>query len=65
VIPDAGAAKFRADQVAHAEAEAVVDQNIGHGGEPHAQLIGHHGGGRRPICKQFELLAAERRANVA
>jgi hypothetical protein len=26
-------------------------------GEPHAQLIGRHGGGRCPIGKQFELLA--------
>jgi hypothetical protein len=32
-------------------------QNIGHGGETHAQLIGRHGGGRCPIGKQFELLA--------
>jgi hypothetical protein len=40
-----------------ADAAQAVDQNIGHGGEPHAQLIGRHGGGRGPICKQFELLA--------
>jgi hypothetical protein len=43
--------------MAQADAAQAVDQNIGHGGEPHAQLIGRHGGGRRPIGKQFELLA--------
>ena len=43
--------------MAQADAAQAVDQNIGHGGEPHAQLVGRHGGGRRPIGKQLELLA--------
>ena len=33
-----------------------VDQHIGHRREPHAQLVGRHGGGGSAIGEQLELL---------
>src|SRR5918997_1579558 len=32
-----------------------AEQNIGHGGEPEAELVGPHGGGRGPVSKEVEL----------
>ena len=43
--------------VAQTDATQGIDQNIGHGRERHAQLIGGHGGRRGAIGEQLELLA--------
>ena len=43
--------------VAQADAAQGVDQHVGHGGEPQAELIGLHGGRRGAIGEQLELLA--------
>ena len=43
--------------VAQTDAAQGIDENIGHGRERHAQLIGLHGGRRGAIGEQLELLA--------
>ena len=43
--------------VAQTDAAQGIDENIGHGRERHAELIGGHGGRRGAIGEQFELLA--------
>src|SRR5439155_25433702 len=43
--------------VAQADAARRVDQHIGHGREPQAELVGLHGGGGAAIGEQLELLA--------
>ena len=42
--------------VAQTDAAQGIDENIGHGRERHAELIGGHGGRRGAICEQLELL---------
>src|SRR3984957_2040954 len=43
--------------VAQTDAAQGIDENIGHGRERHAELIGLHGGRRGAISEQLELLA--------
>ena len=43
--------------VAQTDAAQGIDENIGHGRERHAQLIGLHGGRRGAVGEQLELLA--------
>src|ERR1700722_19362194 len=43
--------------VAQTNAAQGIDENIGHGRERHAELIGLHGGGRGAISEQLELFA--------
>ena len=43
--------------VAQTDAAQGVDKNIGHGGEPQAELIGLHGGRRGAMGEQLEPLA--------
>ena len=43
--------------MAQTDAAQGIDENIGHGRERHAQLIGLHGGRRGAIGEQLELLA--------
>src|SRR4249919_4100 len=42
---------------AQTNAAQGIDENIGHGREPHTELIGLHGGRRGSIGEQLELLA--------
>ena len=43
--------------MAQADATKSIDENIGHGRERHAELIGLYGGRRGTIGEQLELLA--------
>src|SRR6202042_1798858 len=43
--------------VAQTDAAQGIDENIGHGRERHAQLIGLHGGRRGAVGEQLELFA--------
>jgi hypothetical protein len=43
--------------VAQTDAVQGIDENVGHGRERHAELIGLHGGRRGAIGEQLELFA--------
>ena len=43
--------------MAQANPAQSIDENVGHGRKPHAELIGLHGGGGGAIREQLELLA--------
>ena len=54
--PDGAAAGAGQLRVAEPDPAQRVEQHIGKGREPQPQLVGAHGGGRRAIGEQVELL---------